>query len=265
MISTRILTGGYGMNKWVLSAIILLTLLLSACASSTQETYAPQPDATYAQTSAASPPATAADAATAGIIPTVETTVIATAEQTAAVIITTPPATVSATVRVTAPVTTPAAPVAVTTPVEIPKPNPGNGVFQYAVAREVLDLVNAERAAAGVAQVKWSDNFAATAKIRSTELPHYFEADHKRPDGREWHTTITEAQIRYRTVGENIARGGSSRDGAAWYTAQVVMESWMDSPGHRANILNPSFEVLGVGVFDLGDRRYYTQHFGTYR
>jgi uncharacterized protein YkwD len=138
-------------------------------------------------------------------------------------------------------------------------------VFQDSIAREILNIVNAERAAAGVPAVRWDYNFAGTAKIRAVELPQRFTADHRRPDGREWFTAVEEAGIRYKTTGENIAQGGHSLEGAAWYTAQMVMESWMNSPGHRENILNGGFEVLGVGTFDLNGRRYYVQHFGTYQ
>jgi len=137
------------------------------------------------------------------------------------------------------------------------------GVYQENVAREILALVNAERANHGIAPVAWSDDFTKTARVRAREIPLRFEADHTRPDGRGWDTSVREAGIRFRTIGENMARGGHSRDGASWYTPQKVMESWMKSDGHRKNILNADFELLGVGVFDSDGTRYYVQHFGS--
>ena len=57
--------------------------------------------------------------------------------------------------------------------------------------------------------------------------------------------------ITYKTAGENIAMGYSS--------AQKVMQGWMNSSGHRANILNPSFTQIGVGY--VADGHYWTQQF----
>jgi uncharacterized protein YkwD len=126
-------------------------------------------------------------------------------------------------------------------------------------------LVNAERIAHGIAPLEWSDDFAGTSRVRAGEIHLRFEQCHSRPDGSEWHTTVREAGINFRTIGENMARGGSRQNGAAWYTPKIVMESWMDSPGHRRNILNEEFELMGVGAFDLNGTRYYVQHFGTLR
>jgi uncharacterized protein YkwD len=122
-----------------------------------------------------------------------------------------------------------------------------------------------ERAAVGIPPLKWDANFTATAKIRVLEIPEQFTADHGRPDGRRWYTAITDAGISYSLIGENMARGGHSREGASWYTPQIVMESWMDSPSHRDNILNGNFEFIGIAILDLEGTRYYIQHFGTYR
>jgi uncharacterized protein YkwD len=138
-------------------------------------------------------------------------------------------------------------------------------VFRDEAARAILDMVNSERVAAGLSQLRWNEDFSITAKIRSVEITEHFSADHRRPDGSEWHTLINEAGISYSTVGENLAQGGSTQQGGAWYTPQLVMESWMNSPGHRSNILNPDFEVLGVGAYDFEGKRYYVQHFGTLR
>ncbi|MCL2036580.1 MAG: CAP domain-containing protein [Oscillospiraceae bacterium] len=140
------------------------------------------------------------------------------------------------------------------------QPNPGNGAFQDAEAREILNLVNNERAAAGLHALHWDESFATTAKIRSTELIAHFAADHKRPDGKEWHTVIKEAGIPYSSIGENMAKGSP----ASWYSAQIVMNSWMESPGHRDNIMKEDYTVLGVAAFDIDGTRYYVQHFGAY-
>jgi len=138
-------------------------------------------------------------------------------------------------------------------------------VFQDALALEVLALVNAERAAAGLHALRWDANFASTARIRAEEISRNFAASHARPDGRSWTTAISDAGISYSLIGENMARGGHSTQGAQWYVPSKVMASWMSSHSHRANILNSGFEVMGVGAFDLNGTRYYVQHFGALR
>ena len=100
--------------------------------------------------------------------------------------------------------------------------------------QQVLDLVNAERAKYGLAPLSWdSSNLGPGAALRAQEISVYFS--HTRPDGTSCFTAITNPGI----VGENIAAGQRS--------AQEVMNSWMNSPGHRANILDARFTKLGVG------------------
>ena len=77
---------------------------------------------------------------------------------------------------------------------------------------------------------------------------------HTRPDGRNFGTAITDLGITYRGAGENIAWGQK--------TPEAVMNAWMNSEGHRANILNPNFKKLGVGYRTDSQRTpYWTQLF----
>ncbi len=59
--------------------------------------------------------------------------------------------------------------------------------------------------------------------------------------------------IKYRTAGENIAKN--------YFSAQSVMNGWMNSSGHKANILNPSFGKIGVGYVNINGTTYWTQMF----
>ena len=102
-------------------------------------------------------------------------------------------------------------------------------------AQEVLDLVNVERAKAGVSPLILMDELTERADIRAEEIVNYFS--HTRPDGTSCFTVLK--GIRYRTVGENIAAGNS--------TPEAVVDQWMHSPGHRANILKSDFKYLGLG------------------
>ena len=76
---------------------------------------------------------------------------------------------------------------------------------------------------------------------------------HTRPDGRSCFTALTDLGISYGGAGENIAYGQSS--------PEEVMTAWMNSSGHRANILNSSFTKLGVGVYKSGNTIYWVQLF----
>lgn len=114
--------------------------------------------------------------------------------------------------------------------------------------RSVLALVNGERAEAGLPPLTYRDDLQAAADLRATEIVTLF--DHTRPDGS---TCFTAFNVSYMTAGENIASG--------YRTPEAVMTGWMNSPGHRANILNADFTGLAVGHVVSGGRHYWTQLF----
>lgn len=116
-----------------------------------------------------------------------------------------------------------------------PEPDPGSG--EEAFLAEVIRLVNVERAKEGLAALKTNDAITQAAQTRADELLQLF--DHTRPDGRSCFTALGEAGVSYRAAGENIAMG--------YPTPAAVVEGWMNSSGHRANILNRSFTTIGVG------------------
>ncbi|NLA95219.1 MAG: hypothetical protein GX838_00010 [Clostridiaceae bacterium] len=101
---------------------------------------------------------------------------------------------------------------------------------------EVLNLVNKERAGAGLQPVKSSQGLHEAARVRAKELTK--QIDHLRPDGSRFYTAI---KIPCLASAENLAVGQSS--------AQEVMNAWMNSTGHKANILNPDLTHLGVGCY----------------
>ena len=105
-------------------------------------------------------------------------------------------------------------------------------------AQKVVDLVNAERAKAGLSALTIDTKVTAAAQVRAKEVQTSFS--HTRPDGRSCFTALDEANASYRGAGENIALGQK--------TPEQVMNDWMNSEGHRANIMNPNFKYIGVGV-----------------
>ena len=131
------------------------------------------------------------------------------------------------------PVETPEAPPA---PTAAPSPTSAPGVSEY--AQEVVRLVNIEREKAGLAPLTMDATLSAAAQVRAQEIDVSFS--HTRPDGTSCFTVLKEFGIGYRACGENIAKGSPS-------PARVV-EGWMNSAGHRANILNENFTTIGVGV-----------------
>ena len=120
-------------------------------------------------------------------------------------------------------------------------------------AQDVLDLVNAERAKVGSPPVSLSSALMNFAEIRANELKTLFS--HTRPDG-TYYLSIIDDTYPSTYTGENIAAGVPS--------AEEVMNLWMNSEGHRANILRKSHTELGVGFYYNPDsyyKYYWTQHF----
>lgn len=117
---------------------------------------------------------------------------------------------------------------------------------------QVVELVNTERAKAGLSALKLNRNAAGAAQVRAREISSVFS--HTRPDGNGFQTALDDAGVSYRSYGENIAYGQKS--------PQAVMNQWMNSAGHRANILNPNFTEIGVGHYKTAAGvDYWTQLF----
>ncbi|MDN3025127.1 CAP domain-containing protein [Streptomyces sp. S.PB5] len=120
-------------------------------------------------------------------------------------------------------------------------------------AAEVLKLVNEERAKVGCSAVAANSELAKLAEAFSEAMAAEGFFDHTDPSG-ETPWDRAEALGITSLGGENIARGQA--------TAAAVMEAWMSSPGHKANILNCDFKTLGVGVHFGSGGPWWTQDFG---
>ncbi|MDC0759298.1 CAP domain-containing protein [Brevibacillus sp. AG] len=139
------------------------------------------------------------------------------------------------------------------TPVQPAPAQPRNNVTQPAApvnqaeqgktgdfAKQVADLVNQERAKAGLKPVQMDAALSkvALAKAQDMSANNYF--DHNSPTYGSPFDMMKQYGIQYSTAGENIAMGQQS--------PQEVMQQWMNSEGHRQNIMNPAFTKIGVGV-----------------
>lgn len=113
------------------------------------------------------------------------------------------------------------------------------GTEMYDYAYQVLDLVNQERAAAGLSPLTMDATLLEVAMQRAAETTVYW--DHTRPNGK---SCFTITSIRG-SAGENIAAGQA--------TPATVMDGWMNSSGHRANILSSSYKSVGIGCFRGSD------------
>ncbi|WP_051830846.1 MULTISPECIES: CAP domain-containing protein [Streptomyces] len=130
---------------------------------------------------------------------------------------------------------------------------PVGGGASASYAQQVVDLVNAERAKAGCGPVSSEPRLASAAQSHSDDMADRNYFDHASPEGYHADHRIEATGYRWSTWGENIARG--QKDPAA------VMDAWMNSPGHRANILNCAFKQLGVGVRTGSGGPWWTQVF----
>ncbi len=120
------------------------------------------------------------------------------------------------------------------------------GTYLYEEAWRVLELVNQERTKAGVPEVSMDKDLLHAAMTRAIETQIDFS--HTRPNGKNCFSISDKAS------GENIAAGNS--------TAEGTMNQWMNSSGHKANILDKDFSIMGVGCFTQGGVRYWVQLFG---
>ena len=127
----------------------------------------------------------------------------------------------------------------------------GTNTGTSSAAQAVLAEVNAARAKNGLSALTLDANMNRAAAVRAAEMAQSFS--HTRPNGSRGLTALNEAGVSYRTAGENIASGQQS--------AQAVVSAWMNSSGHRANILSASFGRMGAGQATIGGRTYWVQLF----
>ena len=123
-----------------------------------------------------------------------------------------------------------------------------SGTYDYSSANAVLEIVNRERKEAGLSPLELDEELQDAAMYRAAET--VVLSDHIRPNGEEWYTVSDKMH------GENLAVGYQSAD--------EVMEAWMNSEGHRNNILEQEFNSIGIGCFIYEGVYYWIQAFGCY-
>lgn len=122
----------------------------------------------------------------------------------------------------------------------------------------IVDLTNAQRSSAGVSPLRASTQLMQAAQLQAEQMARFQTMQHEisRAQYPQPVDRLAAVGYRWQTYGENIAEGQT--------TASTVIDSWMHSSGHRANILNGNFRDIGVGFArDSAGRPYYVQVFGT--
>jgi len=115
---------------------------------------------------------------------------------------------------------------------------------------EMLELCNQQRRANGKADLALNSTLCANASVRAEEISRDNCFSHTRPDGTMCFTAVT---VDYMTCGENIAYGTR--------TVSATVTAWMNSPGHKANILADDFTQAGFGCYEVNGVRYWVQLF----
>lgn len=131
--------------------------------------------------------------------------------------------------------------------------------FMAAVETAIFNKVNEERAKAGVSALTYNTTMQKYARIKSQDMGDNNYFSHEDLNGNLITTQMKNDGVSYNAWGENIAyiSGNLSADALE----EQFMTNWMNSSGHRANILSTNFSSIGVGVYKIGNKVYATQEF----
>lgn len=131
--------------------------------------------------------------------------------------------------------------------------------FMAAVETAIYNKVNEERAKAGVPALTYNTVMQKYARIKSQDMGDNNYFSHEDLNGNLITTQMKKDGVSYNAWGENIAYIGGNVSADA--LAEQFMTNWMNSSGHRANILSTNFSSIGVGVYKIGNKVYATQEF----
>lgn len=131
--------------------------------------------------------------------------------------------------------------------------------FMAQVEQAIFNKVNEERAKAGVSPLSYNSTMEKYARIKSQGMGDNNYFSHADLSGNYITSKMKADGVSYKAWGENIAYIGGITDPTA--LANKFMENWMNSEGHRKNILSTNFDSIGIGVYQSGNRVYATQEF----
>lgn len=129
------------------------------------------------------------------------------------------------------------------------KVNIPNLATTKSIENQVIQLTNQERAKNGIKALTPNWELSRVARYKAVDMRDKNYFSHTSPTYGDPFTMMKNFGIAYRAAAENIAAGQTS--------PQEVVRAWMNSPGHRANILNSTYTQIGVGYTQGGSQRYY--------
>lgn len=118
-----------------------------------------------------------------------------------------------------------------------------NPVASPSLEAKMLELINKERAKEGLKPLKADPEQKVVARAHSKDMFARGYFAHENPDGKDPFERMRAARIKFKTAGENLALA---------QTLEIAHNNLMNSPGHRANIMNPAFNRVGIGIMDGG-------------
>ena len=147
------------------------------------------------------------------------------------------------------------------TPSETPSDQPVVSDSNYIaeIEQAIFQRVNQERAAAGLPALSYNTTMEHYARIKSKDMGDNGYFSHEDLQGKLITEQMKADGVSYRAWGENIAYIQGMSDNNA--LATKFMDNWMNSSGHRANILSTNFSSIGIGVYKIGNTYYATQEF----
>ena len=119
--------------------------------------------------------------------------------------------------------------------------------------QQLFDLVNGERAKAGLSKLEWSDRLAEAALAHSRLLAENQDLSHQFPGEASLQERVGATGLRFNSVAENVAEAPD---------VETIHQGLMHSPGHRANILHQDYNALGISIVAHGQQLFVTQDFG---
>lgn len=129
---------------------------------------------------------------------------------------------------------------------------PASGVQLIPAEKELYDIVNQERKNQNLPLFALDDNLIFAARKHSQEMAMVGKLSHKFPDEPILSLRLAQAGAHFDSVAENVALSGSPED------AHI---EFMHSPGHRANLLNPAYNTIGIGIVEKGEEIFVTEDF----
>ncbi|MCD4669379.1 MAG: CAP domain-containing protein, partial [Actinomycetia bacterium] len=131
---------------------------------------------------------------------------------------------------------------------------PNTPVNFTSLEAEILSLINSTRAAHGLSALSANQMLTDLARLRSNDMISRNYFSHHTPDGKNIKHIFSDYGVVYKNFGENLGNASP----AGYGSPKAFLNAWMDSPGHRDNMLRSNYSLIGVGVTDGGGRRVVT-------